>query len=784
MLNILPNEQESPMLPDMPKYSEHEPKEYLLNIAKRLQKENESERARINAQTIIQMCRRHRNMTPGDAFGYFKNSVWCEIPEFATLHNVPIFQQLVVGAESNFAQADIRLDVKANTQEFKNRSVEKIAKDIYTILDEKQWTESVRAEAFYAAILKNNAFYISRFNKDKGDDVPVPKFDQVKYQTGGMQQCTQCYKANEMDADTCECGNDSFTMYEEPQTVEDQLVSQFELVKTGEAELVIKDGLDVSMDPNGKPADIKSCQWIVIRGTLVQKAELKRLYPHLKLEGAPKWSYQTRLKMGLIRFQNGEVGPTTESDKTLYEPIQHYLRLNEYQDYCAPSQFKLGNKVILERGETFKDKYPKGMVFEVVNENEVCFVDGEDIRVSSSLWISDGLSPEGLGAKAGLGPCRSANMLVNLGMEGESRALTGALIYYPEVIDGNHLEGANTNIPTKPDFALNGRPLSDFIHPVKVSGLTQETLALLELMKQHAQEAMGIPDVMIGQDTSTDKTFGGQALRSRNALGLLTPKTQSTARAKELWLAHQLDIIQQFYSPEALRQFGARSGNEWQDDEIQAFFDADFDKAITISYIEGTEIPESRFDKQMRLRQDVAAMLIPLTPELQHQFAKESNYDAPDVNNYESNLRLAEKRYRVVSEAINPEMDQAYQQTQMMIAGVVDPQTGQPVPNTIIMQALNNPMLQVYPEVENHDQMMAFWGQKVREMAASVNASPLLLAMCDAMVQKHKGVAVNVGMEQQQIEGMAEAARGAPSAIGQKMLEAQTAEKQPQGAKA
>jgi hypothetical protein len=677
-LNILPTEAESPAVPQVPEYSEIPPKEYLLGIAKRLKTENESERSKINAQQIIQMCRRHRNQTPSDAFGYWKNGVWCESAAFATLHNVPIFQQLVVGAESNFLQADIRLDIKANTQEFENRSVEKIAKDIYEVLNERQWTEMVRSEAFYASILKNNAFYISRFNKDKGDDIPVPKFDNVKYQMGGVQQCTNCYQASDMDASSCpDCGNDSFSITDEPQTVEDQLVSMFDLAKTGEVELAIADGLDASVDPNGKPSDIRSCKWVEWR-VLAQKEELKRLYPHLKLDGTPKWSYQTRLKKALIRFKSGEEGPTTESDKTEFEMRYIWLDLAECEGYIAPAPLKLGEQMILDRGEKLADKYPDGLVIGVVDQ-ELAFIDGEEKYIAASHWISDGTSFEGLGAKAGLAIQRKINQLENIAMEGETRSLKGAMLYNSEAIDGNHLEGANTNIPLKQDFAMQlGQKVSELIAPLNVEGLSPNTLLYMQEQKQTMQEVMGIPDVVLGQDTAEDKTFGGQALRSRNALGLLTPKTQSTARAKELWLGHQLKLIQKFYSPESLKQFGARSGNEWLDDEVQAFFQADIEKAISISYIEGTEVPESRYDKQQRLRMDIGAGFIPLTPELQAQLANESNYDAPDINNYDSNLRLFEKRFRFVSE-VAPQADRAFQQYDQMLQSMppqIDPMTG------------------------------------------------------------------------------------------------------------
>lgn len=174
--------------------SDMTPKEFLLGIAKRLEKENESERAREQAQTIYQMCRRHRGETPADLFGYWRDGIWCESPDYAFLHGTNVFQMLVRGAEANYNQIDIRLDVKANRNNPQTRSAVKIARRIYEILKERQWTETARQSEFYAKILKLNAFYISRFDKSKGAlAVSQPQYEPVAYEEGGSFVCPECY---------------------------------------------------------------------------------------------------------------------------------------------------------------------------------------------------------------------------------------------------------------------------------------------------------------------------------------------------------------------------------------------------------------------------------------------------------------------------------------------------------------------------------------------------------------------------------------------------------------
>lgn len=788
MLNFLQSEPPEPTTSaeySPTKYSDLTPKEFFLGKAKQIRTESESMRSKINAQFIVQMCRRHRSMTPADMFGYWRNGVWCESVAYDSLHGVPLFQQLIVGAESNYTNAEIRLDITANSNKY--QSIANICRDIYEVLETRQWTEAVKQAEFYAKILMLNAFYISRINKEDGDDISKPKFDDIAYEQNGTGVCTECYTPADMGSQAEQkcpnCGGETLSALSDPTTTQDQVVAGFDKQKGGETEMVIANGLEVSVDPNGKPADIKSCGWVEWR-VMSQKAELKRLYPHLELNGTPKWSYQTGLRKALQRYQAGIGGIFTESDKTEFEVRNIWLDATEYEDQVAPDDLKLGKQMIIKRGDKYIEKFPDGIVFGLINE-EIAFLECENKnkRISSSLWISDGIMFEGLGARAGLTIQRKINQLENIAMEGETRSLKGSAIYNSEAIEGSALEGANTNIPTKQDFSQGTNPLSNYVLPLKVEGLSQETLTFMANQKQTMQEIMGTPDVVLGQDTAADKTYGGQALRSRNALGLLTPKTQSTARAKELWLSHQFDLIQNYYSPEALRQFGRRNGAEWQDEEIEELLEADLDECISIAYVPGTEVPESRFEKGMRLRADISAGFVPLTSQLKQRLASESNFDDLDVDDYNSNLKLAEKRFTFIKNTIEKNrLDGPYQQYE---AQMVDPQTGvraadqtgQPIPNPVMQQLLNAPELIIYQFAENGAEQVSYWSQKVRDIAgADDNQSPMLLAMANAMITKHNAAIMQLGIVAAATQGTQAAAMQAPAAIGGHMLHKDAAE--------
>lgn len=708
------------------------------------------------------MCRRYRGGTPSDLFGFWSNGRWADSPKFAALHGTNVFQALVHGAEAGYMQAQIALDVSAKANNFQNRSVEKIARSIYEVLRKVQW-EGKEQAVFHAAMLKLNAFCISRFNKAGGPELPTPNFSPMQYEQGGQWVCPECYTSGEGLSGTTDCPacGAPVSYLQDPTQTQDYAVSGFSNVQAGQAEIVIADALDVSVDDrSGEAADITKCGWAQWR-YFAQKSELKKLYPHLVLKGKPDWAYTTRLKVALKRYESGEGMPKTQFEKNEYELKQTWLDRAEYEEYVSPTNTQIGNFAI-QQGQKLTDVCPNGLVMGVVN-NEIAFIDNEDKnrRIKSCVWLVDPTSFYGLGARAGLPIQKKINQLDNMAMEGEARSLKGSVVYLPEAIDGANLEGANTNIPLRPDFATNGEPMKNFVMPLDVSGLSQASLAFLGTQVDTMQRVMGIPDVTLGEGDRNIKTATGQQLVAQRASGLMIPAKISEANMKVGWLWDQLDLIQTYYSPEALLKFGSRYGEEWMDDEVVAFFEAKLPEAIAIEMVEGSEIPESRYDKQNKLRNDIANGFIPMTPELQMKLAQQAGYDGIDINDYESNCKLAEKRLNFLKEQLtDPNIDAVFQQAESMM---FDPKTGQramdplgnEVPNPVLQQILMAPVLQINKQAENHQQQSDFWSRKCREFMASGKQQPtVLIAVCDAMITRHKGAFAQMMAQSQAIAGM------------------------------
>lgn len=427
----------------------------------------------------------------------------------------------------------------------------------------------------------------------------------------------------------------------------------------------------------------------------------------------------------------------------------------------------MGEQVVIKKGENASQKYPNGVLAIAVNDEIAGIYDNNYKRtVKTSVWLADPTSGWGLGAKAGLPIQKKINHLDNINMEGIDRALRGAIIYDSEAISGTSLEGSNTNIPLRSDFSRAGAPITDFFASVNTQGLSQDVMLFLQTQHDTIQKIMGVPDAAIGETNANNVTATGQQLEASKATGLLVPAKKSQAHAMEGWCLDQLCLIQKHYTPERIKtEFGSRFGEDWLDDEIQAFLESDLEKAITVEYVEGSEIPQTRAEKEQKLAMMISSGFVPPTPENISKLVSQSGIDGLDVGGYDTNLKIAQKRWTFIRETYkqNAEgLDLAFQQMETMM---VDPATGQRltdpmgnvIPNPILLQFLDAPTLQVVDEAEEHPIHETYWKKKTNELSgASQEQSRLLIELCRTMILRHQNGAFAQTAKAQTLMGMAQ----------------------------
>lgn len=775
MINLTPKEelQEEQGATMAPKYSDLPLDKWLVGQAKRIADLREQEGERTEKQRvhmIVQMRRRFRGRNKDDLFGFFKNGYWNYHDSMEYLNGINIFQALLRGAEASFTQAKIRLDIKSSSNNYENRSAQKIVKGIYNKLTETAWTEAAESQMFYGATLTLNYYIISRFNRGNDDYViRVPKFSENTMTTEGMaicnnEECNAQMPFSGIDTVCPECGSDEFTVINEPQSEDMDLVSDFEEFPAGSVETIIADGLEVSVDDTqGKPNDITGPRWAEYRQP-TQKDELKKLYPHLKLETNPEWSYATRWRIALQRHESAPATPTSKADREIYELREIWLDKCDTEEYISPSNYKNGNFEI-KQGERLSEVAPNGVCFAVVGD-EVAYVCDENKSdvIAVGSWLVDPSSHYGLGVSAGLEIQRTINQLHNMNLDGINRALRGSIIYDPEYIDGAHLEGSNSNIPLRAGAARHGAAIDSFFKEISTTGLQADVVGYLLQQKEDLQRIMGVPDATIGEGDPNNKTATGQQILANRAVGLLIPAKKSQAFAMESWLLQQCKLIQTYYSPDRIKQeFGTSVGEMWLDEELEAFKEADLKSALTISYVEGSEVPVTKQEKEAKLLGIMSMGIIPPTPQLMAKVMETAGLEEFDIGDFDSNTQLAMKRWSLLTEEAEatPEVEAMFE---MAEAQMIDPMTGarmademgNPLPNPIVMQIVMQPEFAPDPDAEAHDLHMEFWNDKVRGLAVT-SGSKLLRAVAQAMVTAHQMAVMRVQTRDTMLGAMTEA---------------------------
>ncbi len=792
MIDVTAREEKTAIPNDggQPNYSELPADKWLQAQARKIISESERERAdEIRVQKMVQMCRRFRGLTASDRFGIFENGYWLEHESMEYLSGANVFQALVRGAESSFTQARVRLDIQPVSNNYESRAVQTVAKGIYAGLVDKWWTEHAEAAMFYGGVLKLNYFLISRFNRAADDyKTAVPQYGKSVFKTSGRGICNDCDKMVEFDAlgsaKCSSCGSESVTQLDSPAEEDRRLVTGYKQIPAGEVETLIVDGLQVLVDDaHGKPNDIKSAHFVEYRD-IVHKNELKKLFPHLKLENSPRWTYSTQWKIALTRYKSSAQQPMTESDRQLYELREIWLDPCLTEDYVAPADYELG-RFKIKQGQKLSDVSEHGICFGVVGE-EIAFIydENKDDVMTAGSWLNDAESFYGLGVSAGLEIQRKINQLENINMDGINRALRGALLFDSEAVDGAYLEGANTNIPLRPNFDRQGQPLQNFVLPLQTQGLSNDSLLYLNKQEETLQKIMGVPDAVIGEGDPNNKTATGQQQLTQRALGLLIPAKKSQAFAMEAWFLQQCRLIQKYYSPDRIREeFGGQFGETWLDDEIEMFLKSDLKKALMIRYVQGSEVPQTRQEKEAKLVYLLANGLLPPSPQVMHQITSLAGLEEFDISDYESNIQLAQKRWMLASEGIgsNPEVELLFQylEAQMLdeetgermeqtaaSGDIQDFAAGSEVPNPLIEQALQSPEFKVNKDTENHEIHIDFWSDKVRDMTAS-KTSVVLMKFAEGMLRQHQQAVFE--LQTQQIAEQAAAA--APTQIASAVVE-------------
>lgn len=507
---------------------------------------------------------------------------------------------------------------------------------------------------------------------------------------------------------------------------------------------------------------------------LVTEENLEADFPGFDFGQASDWSYSLKWKWALETGEDVFANSNYESEdyRKRYERRDIYLRPDEYETRIEPEDYTLrdgqGNVVFeIKRGERLMDKQPEGFCYSVVSEKIAPYWRLVDFRRewSYGCYMPDANSFWGQPLVELLQLQDDWNNLYTIQNQHLERNSINQITYNAMVYDADSWE--QDLVPTaegwtQPDNVDLGHYAKQ-IQALPLTGVTEGLKFLFQILPYVG----GAPPETIGMRPPGTDTYHAQALRKQQSLGQLQPPGESKANCKVAAYRNHYKIAQDTWPEERFQYLQTRYGEEWKPDDIEAFLNADLDRDVVTSFIEGSEVPTDLIQKRMDMEQVISKYIevkqIP-PADIMRQYFDLMGIDY-DMGGIEADNRLADARYEKIKQGLQVLGARGVSSAPTMAP---DPQSGQmvPGPSLLVQGVMAHPGLQVKPR-ENHEEHINFYVAKEKALMSDELPNEPLIECCDIMIQRHEEAEV----AQTQNAGAMQVARAAPVAAAQAAME-------------
>lgn len=786
----------------MPK--QQEPlEEFLLSKADDIEKKSApGEIAR--AQVAVTMTRRFRGKSASDRFGGFSpngTNSWLgdhrdDTELLATMRHLPVIKPAVRANMAAMVTARVKLLVEPASKSPATGGAAGIAGGVLKFLDghREHWSDVLEGRIAQMCQLSWGYFIRSRHNPDKRgpdrvetgwrqEDETLPGEFACKCGAGGMFEGETAFdEASGMATFPCPACGETAEVAEEPRAVPTDVPS-YRRVNAGDSETTVWSSYGARVDErDSQGGNLHAARWFE-HHYLQSSEEIEAENPGYDPGSPAEWSFAVKWQKALESGDDACLRWKSYATRCEEHEVRDiYLRPEEYAHRGSerrPFYWKGGDGEVMltdsgepvfgvEAGERLIDRYPDGFCYRVTKRE---FLPGSPERPGiypcdfRNMWAYGGYMPDAFSfwmhpateldtlqndannyytIDAMYRERNSVNTLVADGMAFEEDAFEHDIAFTKEGFDLG-LEG---------DIRRRAYQLTTPSMPQAMEGL--------RFLFEVAPTVGGPQPAAVGAP-SPGEPYSAQLLQRQSSLGLLAPSQQSKAQAKCEWARQQLRIAQG-WPPERFDYLKARFGEEWKAEDVEAFLSCDVDRDLIVSYVEGSEIPTTLVERELRYRQfmtDIAALAQAaqrpdlITLEMVAQGAEYAGIDY-DIGNVEADRRLAESRLKAIREGLGKYSALA--------------------PEEAVALTMRNPKLRVLAK-ENHGTHIEFYADRERALMAEEAPDMPLVECCEQMIFRHEqgGVAQNQNAQADDI------ASSAPEIAARAMLQGATAEGQPGG---
>lgn len=655
------------------------------------------------------------------------------------------------------------------------RGVANVADGIVKYLDEHEehWTGGLETRINQLSQLGYGYFVRAFHNpRKRTEQVQTQEWTEGEMGIPGEYACVSCGARGPFDRDeevedpdqiACPVCGDPAEVLKAPETDQVPVPGQTNEFNPGDIETSVSSCFEHRIDERrSQGGNLNLALWFE-HHYLVTEGELEGEFGPFNFGAEGEWCYALKWKWSLETGEDVfDRDFQTENYRKRWERRDIYVLPDEYAQRIEPEDCELkdghGRVVFsIKRGERLIDKRPAGFCFTVVGEKLAPYLRSVDFRKewSYGCYMPDAHSFWGQPLVELIQVQDDWNTLYTIDVNHRERNSLTQITYNRLMYDADSWE--QDLVPTAEGMTQpENTPLSHYFAQVQampmneaVSGL-KFLYELLPYIGGASPPALGVPAK--GRDT----TYHAQLLQKQSSLGQLQTAAQSKANAKVWHYRNFMRLAQNHWPPAKFQYLWTRFGEEWKADDVEAFMEADVDRDIITSFVEGSEIPtsliERRIDMETVINKYIEAQ-VPPPQQLIKQYLDLLGIDY-DLGGMEADERLAEARYEKIREGIQV-LGQQYSPEPTI---TIDPQSGQqiPGPSPLCQAVLSHPGLTV-KQRENHQTHIDFYVAKEKALMAQDEPDMVLIECLDAMMELHDngGVAQTQDLAAQEVAGQA-----------------------------
>lgn len=760
--------------------------EYLLEISRQIFRENELPEKALT-QTAVELRRRLRGDTPSDRLGCFwpETGEWLgdrvdEASHLLDMHSYQIVKPVIRANQSAMVQARVKITVEATSKNPSLAGVASIARgiakfdnnhpDYWSLNLENQINQQSQTDPgyFIRTYYDPEAEAPINISIDEWSDEPLPEpgsyvcahcgargplfKEQMGHAEDGTMPCLQCGEMAEIESEPSESLEPTFkgkTEYAAGNVVR-EVVPAFQV------------RVDRKYTKNGK---IHKARWLD-HHFLMDEVDLQAQVPYFDLGAPQEWSYPLKweksLENGVNLFVHEQFSRSPTNPE--HEVRRIYLRPAYYRHYISPTDFDLDRgdghaatnreglpMLSIKANQRLTELYPHGFWFIVANGRLLPWIEAADLRDEWTYggFLNDTAAFHYLPATELNELQRTANNLFTIDVQHRESGSIVTTVYDREWFDAEDFERQLS--PTKEGVYIGEKEdiHRHFAHvtPPAMNGAMEG----ISFIQNILPNVSGPQPATVGAPAKGEP-YAAQRLQVQQSLGLLTPSQHSKAEVKVTSTLQHIKWRQRTAPIEWFQYVGTLYGEEWRQQDIEAFLNANLDLAIRVWYEEGSEMPTSLIEQELKYRQfimDVAQAAQwtgnpkLLRNEMLSKYAEISGIEY-DVENVEASLRVADSRYQRVKAwlAANPPAYALSEQEEQELVQV----------------ALGHRQFNVMPR-ENHPVHIEYYVDQAHALLAEMEPNFPLISCCLEMVTRHEkaGVVLQQTATASEVEGQAPA---------------------------